>query len=65
MSAFSTNDCRLQLEAFLRVASLQPGSKQVEQEVSNECDAPDELLVMFRPDILASRLERFSSKAIN
>jgi hypothetical protein len=51
--------------AFLRVVGLQPGSKEVEQELGNECDAPVELLVMFHSDILASRLEHFSSKAIN
>jgi hypothetical protein len=31
----------------------------------NECEAPGELLVMFHSDVLASRLERFDSKAIN
>ena len=40
-------------------------SKEVEQELGNECDAPGELRVMFHSDVLASRLERFDSKAIN
>jgi hypothetical protein len=40
-------------------------SREVEHELGNECDAPGELLVMFHSDVLASRLERFDSKAIN
>jgi len=45
-------------DAFLRVVGLQSSSKEVEQELGNECDAPGELLVMFHSDVLASRLER-------
>jgi hypothetical protein len=51
--------------AFLRVVDLHSSSKEVEQELGNECDAPGELLVMFHSAVLASRLERFDSKAIN
>jgi hypothetical protein len=51
--------------AFLRLVGLQSSSKEVEQKLGNECDAPGELLVMFHSDVLASRLERFDSKATN
>ena len=51
---------------FLRVVGLQPSSKEVEQELGNECDAVGELpLDMFHSDVLASRLKRFNSKTIN
>jgi hypothetical protein len=52
-------------QLFLRVVDDQPGSREVEQELGNECDASGELLVMFHSDVLASRLERFDWKAIN
>ena len=44
------------------MVGLHSSSKEVEQELGNECGAPGELLVMFHSDVLASRLERFDSK---